>query len=164
MSEEASKGSDAEEAPAGEEKQADGEKRPSGANGGLLADLGGGLSGALRPLAGLSTMSDDIREMAMYVKRMESNTETLPDVTETLHAIRAHTEHMDKEVTEMHAAVEELRDLLEPVAGQLESVTRLTNRLPGGRKYRRAQAEADAASSAEDAALDAEAERVREAE
>ncbi len=64
----------------------------------------------------------------------------------------------------MHAAVEELRDLLEPVAAQLESVTRLTNRLPGGRKYRRAQAEADASASAEDAALEAEAARVEQAE
>ena len=49
----------------------------------------------------------------------------------------------DVERLALDAAVEELRALLEPVAGQLESVTRLTNRLPGGRKYRRAQAEAD---------------------
>ena len=155
MSEEAPETDDAETAP----------QRLPAPNGGLLADLGGGLSNALRqPLAGLSSMTDDIREMLEHVKRMASNTETLPDVTETLHAIRERTESMDREVAEMHAAVEELRRLLEPVVGQLESVTRLTNRLPGGRKYRRAQAEADAASSAEDAALDAEAERVREAE
>jgi methyl-accepting chemotaxis protein len=139
-------------------------KEASQPNGGLLADLGGGLSGALRPLAGLSGMTEDIREMLDHVKRMAGNTDALPDVTETLHAIRERTEHMDKEVTEMHAAVEELRALLEPVAGQLESVTRLTNRLPGGRKYRRAQAEADAAAAAEEAALDAETARVHDAE
>ncbi len=138
--------------------------KPPGANGGLLADLSGGLSGALKPLAGLGGLGEDIREMTEYVKRMASNTATLPEVTDTLHQIHRRTEHMDREVTEMHAAVEELRDLLEPVAGQLESVARLTNRLPGGRKYRRAQAEADAASAAEDAALDEEAARVREAE
>lgn len=133
-------------------------------NGGILADLGGGLSSALRPLAGLGAMTDDIREMVAYVKRMATNTETLPDVTETLHQIRERTEHMDREVSEMHAAVEDLRTMLEPVALQLESVTRLTNRLPGGRKYRRAQAEADAAAAAEDAAIDAEAARVHDAE
>lgn len=150
--------------PAVEGPDGDASERPRQPNGGLLADLGGGLSGALRPLAGLSGLADDIREMLEHVKRMASNAETLPDVTETLHAIRERTENMDREVAEMHAAVEELRALLEPVAGQLESVTRLTNRLPGGRKYRRAQAEADAAAAAEDAALDAETERVREAE
>ncbi|MGI9021305.1 MAG: hypothetical protein ACR2G3_11420 [Solirubrobacterales bacterium] len=143
---------------------AEGELAAPAGNGGLLADLGGGLSGALRPLAGLGGLAEDIKEMVGDVSRMASNTETLPEVTETLYAIRERTEHMDKEVTEMRAVVEELRDLLEPVAGQLESVTRVTNRLPGGRKYRRAQAEADAAASAEDAALDAEAERVRDAE
>jgi methyl-accepting chemotaxis protein len=138
-------------------------ERRAGA-GGILTDLGKGLSGALRPLSGLAGMADDIRGMTEHVKRMASNTETLPDVTETLHAIRERTEHIDKEVTEMHAAVDELRELLIPVAGQLESVTRVTNRLPGGRKHRRAQAEADAAAAAEDAALDEEAARVRDAE
>lgn len=146
-----------------EDSSADEARKPV-ANGGLLADIGGGLTGALKPLGGLSAMTEDIREMVQHVARMSSNTETLPDVTRTLHAIREHTEHMDAEVTAMHAAVEELRELLEPVAGQLESVTRLTNRLPGGRKYRRAQAEAEAAAAAEDAAIDAEAARVREAE
>lgn len=149
------------DAAARDDRQAKAESQP---NGGLLADLGGGLSGALRPLAGLAGMADDIREMTAHVTRMAKNTDSLPDVTETLHAIRERTDHMDKEVTEMHAAVEELRALLEPVAGQLESVTRLTNRLPGGRKYRRAQAEADAAAAAEEAALDAETARVHEAE
>lgn len=152
-----------EEAKTSEPSQA--EPRKAGEpNGGLLADIGGGLNAALKPLSGLGGLGEDIREMTGYVRKMMDNTATLPDVTETLHAIRARTEHMDKEVTEMHAAVEELRALLEPVAGQLESVTRLTNRLPGGRKYRRAQAEADASSAAEDAAIDAEAERVRDAE
>jgi len=152
------------DSPAGESGDKPGEPTTAPGNGGLLADLGGGLSGALRPLAGLGGLAEDIREMTGYVKQMTTNTETLPDVTQTLHAIRQRVEHMDEEVTQMHEAVEELRDLLEPVAGQLESVTRLTNRLPGGRKYRRAQAEADAASAAEDAALDEETARVREAE
>jgi hypothetical protein len=53
----------------------------------------------------------------------------------------------------MHAAVEEMRAMLEPVAGQLESVSRITDRLPGGRRRRRAQAEAraDEAARAHDA-------------
>jgi hypothetical protein len=139
------------------------ERKPAG-NGGLWADIGGGLQGALRPLQGLGTLGEDMREMLVHVKRMASNTESLPDVTETLHAIRERTDHMDHEVAEMRAAVEDLRALLEPVAMQLESVTRLTNRLPGGRKYRRAMAEADAAAAAEDAALDAEAARLHDAE
>ena len=106
--------------------------------GGLLASLGaGGLSAALRPLAGLAGIADDIREMTGYVRRMTQNTETLPDVTKTLHAIRERTDRMDREVAEMHAAVEEMRAMLEPLAGQLESVSRLTDRLPGGRRRRR---------------------------
>ena len=133
---------------------------PSG-DGGALASLGArGLGAALRPLAGLATMADDIREMTAHVQRMAGNTDVLPDVTETLHAIRARTDHMDKEVTEMHAAVEELRVMLEPIAGQLESVSRITDRLPGGRRRRRAATEA---ADAVEAAAD-EADQVHDAE
>jgi hypothetical protein len=113
-----------------------------------------GLAAALRPLGGLAGLAEDIREMTGYVRQMSQNTATLPDVTETLHAIRERTERMDREVAEMHAAVEELKVLLEPVAGQLESVSRITDRLPGGRRRRRAQAdvaEADEAARAHDA-------------
>jgi methyl-accepting chemotaxis protein len=122
---------------------------PSGEGGGGLAALG---SAALRPLSGLAGVADDIREMTGYVRRMAQNTATLPDVTETLHAIRERTDRLDREVAEMHAAVEEMRAMLEPLAGQLESVSRLTDRLPGGRRRRRAQAEAaDEAARAHDA-------------
>jgi hypothetical protein len=115
---------------------------PPEGNGGLLADLGArGLAGALRPLGALGGMTDDIKEMTAHVTRMATNTDTLPEVTKALTAIRERVDHMDQEVTEMHAAVEELKVLLGPIAGQLESVTRITNRLPGGRRHRRAQAE-----------------------
>jgi len=125
--------------------------RPPEGNGGLLADLGArGLAGALRPLGALGGMTDDIKEMTAHVTRMATNTDTLPEVTETLTEIRERVDHMDREVTEMHAAVEELKALLAPIAGQLESVTRITNRLPGGRKHRRAQAETLAAPEPDD--------------
>jgi multidrug resistance efflux pump len=94
----------------------------------------------------------------------EGDADRPPDVTETLRAIESRAAGMDRELAELRAAVEELRALLEPVADQLERVTRLTNPLPGGRKHRRAQAEADAAEAAEEAAIDAEAERVQDAE
>jgi methyl-accepting chemotaxis protein len=116
--------------------------------GGPLAALG---AAALRPLVGVAGIAEDIREMTGYVRRMVRNTETLPDVTETLHAIRERTENLDREVAEMHVAVEEMRAMLEPLAGQLESVSCITDRLPGGRRRRRAQAEADEASRAHDA-------------
>lgn len=116
------------------------------AGGGLFADLGArGLAAALRPLAGLAGMAEDIKRMAADVKRMSDFTATLPEVTETLRAIRERVDHIDDEVTEMHAAVEDMKVALDPLAGQLESVTRVTNRLPGGRKHRRAQEEAQAA-------------------
>jgi len=152
--------------PEGKEAQAERDSSEIAPEGnGLLADLGArGLGAALRPLAGLAGVADDIKEMTGLVRRMAANTDALPDVTETLHAIRERTERMDREVTEMHAAVEELREMLAPVATQLEGVTRLTNRLPGGRKYRRAQAEADAAAAAEAQALDEEVARARDAE
>lgn len=125
--------------------------------GGALAALGArGLAAALRPLAGMAGIADDIKEMTGYVRRMSENTDVLPDVTETLHAIRERTDRMDREVAEMHAAVEELKAMLEPLAAQLESVSRITDRLPGGRRRRRAQAEAadgepDAVAPAHDA-------------
>jgi methyl-accepting chemotaxis protein len=126
--------------------------KPPEGNGGLLQDLGArGLAGALRPLGALGAMTDDIKEMTAHVTRMAGNTDTLPEVTKTLRAIRERVDHMDQEVTEMHAAVEELTVLLEPIAGQLESVTRITNRLPGGRRHRRAQAEAQGATEPDDA-------------
>jgi len=125
---------------------------PSGDVGGALASLGArGLAAALRPLARLGEMAEDIREMTADVGRMAGNTDALPEVTETLNEIRAHTERMDREVAEMRAAVDELREMLEPMAAQLEGVTRITNRLPGGRRRRRAQAEADEALRAHDA-------------
>ncbi len=114
-------------------------KRGPEPNGGLLADLGArGLAAALRPLAGLAGIAEDIKEMTGDVRRMADSTSTLPEVTETLNAIRARVDRMDEEVAEMHAAVEEMKAMLEPLSGQLESVTRVTNRFPGGRKYRRA--------------------------
>jgi len=110
-----------------------------------------GLAAALRPIGGLAGVAEDIRDMTGYVRSMARNTETLPDVTKTLHAIRERTERLDREVAEMHAAVEEMRAMLEPLAGQLESVSRITDRLPGGRRRRRSQPEADEAARAHDA-------------
>lgn len=140
--------------PADNERADDEARRdePSGDTAGALASLGArGLAAALRPLARLGEMADDIRVMSADVGRMAGNTDALPDVTETLRAIRAHTERMDREVAEMHAAVEQLREMLEPMAAQLEGVARITNRLPGGRRRRRAEAEADEALRAHDA-------------
>ena len=123
-----------------------------GQDGSAWSALGArGLAAALKPLAAIAGMADDIKAMTGDVNRMADSTSTLPEVTQTLTTIRGHVERLDREVAEMHAAVEEIRATLEPLGAQLESVTRITNRLPGGRKYRRAQAADDDVATAHDA-------------
>lgn len=133
-------------------------KEAAPGEGGPWAALGArGLAAALRPLARLAGIADDIKAMTGDVNRMADSTSTLPEVTETLNSIRARVDRLDREVIEMHAAVEEMRELMAPLASQLESVTRITNRLPGGRRHRRAQAEArDAEADVAERAHDAE--------
>ena len=100
---------------------------------GALQALGSrGLAAALRPLNALGGIADDIKEMTADVARMRASTDVLPEVSETLETIRVRVDRLDDEVLHMHAAVEDLKS-------QMEELLALADRLPGGRKRRRAR-------------------------